>query len=438
MSKLKEIYLKYRDKLPEALDGCVNVLLFKINRRPYIGVRPSPKSFGIVEISPFKYDKMAAFCVSADFELSWAWMFGDPKLAYNKAMQARKNFPLLLALFEKYSIPITWATVGHLFLEKCEKGTNGMPHHDLPRPSGYYKNTYWEWASGDWYQYDPCTCAEKDPLWYAPDLIHSILKSGVKHELGTHTFSHIDFSDQNCSNELAEKEIKKCIEVMKTYGITPRSMVFPGNFEGHLDILSGLGIVACRSHREGIELSYPTKGTEGVWDIHTSSPLRRARGYDFFKRAKVFIGKAIKDRLVYHIYFHPSDDNELISNAFAKILEYADKERSSGNLWLATMKEIAGYCEARETTSIRSSIDGNAVNIRFDTKLDQAKYGNPDITLKIRIGNGKIPESIECDGKNMTTGTECCYFKKSKNGRYLVVTLPANTDLLSIKCKEIR
>jgi len=437
MSKMKELYLKYRDKLPKSIDGCINVLLFIINRRPYIGARPSPKSFGAIEIAPYKYDRKAAFCVSADFELSWAWMYGDPNLAYNKAMQARKNFPLLLSLFEKYSIPITWATVGHLFLEKCSKGTNGVAHQDMPRPVSYYKNEHWRWASGDWYQYDPCTCVETDPLWYAPDLVREIMKSSVQHELATHSFSHIDFSDQNCSNELAEKEIKKCIEVMKTYGITPRSMVFPGNFEGHLDILSGLGIIACRSYRDGIELSYPTRSKEGVWDIHTSTPLRNARGYDFFKRAKVFIRKAIENRLVYHIYFHPSDDNEPISTAFAKILEYADKERSRGNLWIATMKEIAGYCEARETTSIHSNIDGNVINVKLSTNLEQDKYGNPEITLKINIHNNKYPESVECDGKKLVMGTEGCYINENMNGRYLVVTLPVGTNLLSISYGEI-
>jgi peptidoglycan/xylan/chitin deacetylase (PgdA/CDA1 family) len=434
---LKNFYLKNHGKLPKTVDEYINKFIFMINRRPHLGSRPLSKSFGIIEISPFKYDREAAFCVSADFELYWAWRFCDPKVAYNKAVEARNNFPLLLILFEKYSIPVTWATIGHLFLEKCDVGINGMPHQDMPRPTGSYRNKYWEWVSGDWYQQDPCTCVEKAPLWYAPDLIRAIIKSDLKHELATHSFSHIDFSDKSCSVELANREIEKCIEVMKTFGITPRSIVFPGNFEGHLDILSKLGVIAYRSYKSKIELSYPTRGKEGVWDIHTSASLRESRGYDFFERAKIFIKKAIENHLVYHIYFHPSDDNEIIRGTFAKILKYADKERYYGNLWIATMREIACYCEARETTSIHTNIDGKTINIKLNTKLDRTKYGDPEITLKINIQSGKTFESIEYDGKKIILGTENCYIKKSKDCKYLVITLPVSTNSLAVKlCNE--
>ena len=39
-----------------------------------------------------------------------------------KAKQSRENVPVLLKIFEDFNIPITWATVGHLFLESCNKG----------------------------------------------------------------------------------------------------------------------------------------------------------------------------------------------------------------------------------------------------------------------------------------------------------------------------
>ena len=43
---------------------------------------------------------------------------------------------------------------------------------------------------GDWFKADPCTNLQTDPNWYAPDLIKLIRDSKVKHEIGSHTFSH--------------------------------------------------------------------------------------------------------------------------------------------------------------------------------------------------------------------------------------------------------
>ena len=80
----------------------------------------------------------AAVVISADLELAWAWRYSkksdDPKaLALQKAHQTRQNLPPLLDLFDRFNVPVTWATVGHLFLEECDR-TNGRAHSDLPRP----------------------------------------------------------------------------------------------------------------------------------------------------------------------------------------------------------------------------------------------------------------------------------------------------------------
>mgnify|MGYP003622244240 CR=1 FL=1 len=78
--------------------------------------------------------------ISADFELAWAWRYsknkGNAKSAIEKAVSERKNLPKILSVCDDYNIPVTWATVGHLFLESCQK-TNHIPHTDLPRPSHF-------------------------------------------------------------------------------------------------------------------------------------------------------------------------------------------------------------------------------------------------------------------------------------------------------------
>jgi hypothetical protein len=128
----------------------------------------------------------AAVVISADLELGWAWCYSkksdDPKvLALQKADQTRQNLPRLLDLFDQFNVPVTWATVGHLFLESCSR-INGSAHSDLPRPP-YFENEFWLYGEGDWLDDDPCSDYHRDPAWYAPDLLRSILSARVKHEV---------------------------------------------------------------------------------------------------------------------------------------------------------------------------------------------------------------------------------------------------------------
>src|SRR5512138_852747 len=79
------------------------------------GLRPTPKVIAGVEIAPFKDNAAAAVCISADFEMGWGWRSRGREGATIMGERERHHVPLILALLEEYSVPITWATVGHLF-----------------------------------------------------------------------------------------------------------------------------------------------------------------------------------------------------------------------------------------------------------------------------------------------------------------------------------
>src|SRR5258706_4985083 len=145
-------------------------------------------------------------------------------------------------MLDRYSIPITWATVGHLFLESCKRSGSGLAHAEMPRPK---VNDRW---NGDWYMHDPCSDVRQDPLWYAPDLVQQIVDAKTRHEIGTHTFSHINFSTRCSTSDLVHEEIHACAEAMRPFGGTPRSLVFPHNIMGYpyLPLLPADGIVAVR------------------------------------------------------------------------------------------------------------------------------------------------------------------------------------------------
>ena len=163
------------------------------------------------------------FIISLDAELLWgAVLYPSHKtvnLLKNDKQKGRGCIDVLLNLFEKHNIPATWAVVGHLFLDHCEK-EGGIPHRNMPR----FKR--------DWYS---CTDIQKDPLYYGKDIVEKILSNRIEHEIGYHSFSHVIFSE--CSREVAEAEIKEGIKLAKEFGIPLRSFVFSENKIGHVDIL---------------------------------------------------------------------------------------------------------------------------------------------------------------------------------------------------------
>src|SRR5689334_2135353 len=189
------------------------------------GLEPERKVFDGVEVAPFKGGASAAVTISADTEMNWAFRGRSAEVRDSLGTTERHNIPVILDILSDYSIPITWATVGHLFLSACDRN-GGTAHEAMPRPPA---NERW---NGDWYKHDPCTDVERDPLWYAPDLMALIASSRVPHEIGSHTFSHIDFSAHTSDERLVTKEIEACRAAMKPFGLDVKSLVYPFNNMG--------------------------------------------------------------------------------------------------------------------------------------------------------------------------------------------------------------
>jgi len=305
------------------------------------------------------------FIISLDTELIWGCI-AAPSSKVVSLMKADKKkgrgcIDILLSLFEKYNIPATWAIVGHLFLDHCEK-KNGIAHKNMSR----FKK--------DWYSSDPCTNIQKDPLYYGKDIIAKILSSSVKHEIGYHSFSHVVFSE--CSQEVAEAEVKEGIKSAEEFGITLKSFVFPENKIGHIDLLRKYGFEIYRGKNLGrYDLSQniliqkfnggidkiiappaEPKWMDGIWEIPSSMFFCDSQiKFSVLPRAKIGLYRAIRSKKVFHIFLHPH--NLLLypslKNDLDKFLRIVAKKRDEGKIEVMTMGEFAEVLNGKQVKNLQ-------------------------------------------------------------------------------------
>ena len=338
---IKNIYRNIYRRCPNSVKGALSKAAMLLPNKP------SVKPCGIPKNKRFPDGYKAAFVMSADFEMAWAWRYskgGEDAVAIG--VHERNNIPELVRLFEKFNIPITWATVGHLFLSDCYGG-HEKAHPELTRIP-YFTNRVWEYEQGDWYEDDPCSNVESDPAWYAPDLIRQVMDSKVAHEIGCHSFSHLDCTDARCPEKVMDDEITECVRLAREWGIDLRSMVFPGGTNGNYAVLAKHGFTNYRVNSKW-DLFYPEKNKFGLWSLPSSATIENA-GFGwtpeyYAKRYRKFIDKAIKTGTVCHLWFHPSIDKFCLREVFPEVLEYARKKADEGDLWIATMSQMADYCE---------------------------------------------------------------------------------------------
>ena len=312
---------------------------FELGRSPSVEQTDQPQRY-VPE--PYR----AVFTLSADFELAWAWRFSKQLThpvqdALEKARLARRNVPLILKYCEQYQVPVTWATVGHLFLSECRR-TNGQPHPDMARLA-HFENGYWRFDQGDWYRDDPCTDYQTDPEWYCPDLIDAIQDSAVDHEIGCHTFSHIDCRDVVCSPQVFRSEMEKCRELAEARGIQLNTFIYPAHTVGNVSELPGLGFTNYRTNIGNV-LGYPVRHDNGLWEIKSSMQLEQrpqwSADYHVY-RAKKVIDRAIKHQSVCHFWFHPSFPADYLEEVFSKVLAYVHQRRSE--LHITTMDRYVDW-----------------------------------------------------------------------------------------------
>ena len=120
--------------------------------------------------------------ISLDFELFWGMLDVCPLEKYqDHVLGGRKAIPELLALFQKYGVHATWATVGYLFARSAQEAASFFPEEGLrPAYDDPALNSYAEFSR----------IGEADaPCFFAPSLI-DLVAGTPGQEIGSHTLSH--------------------------------------------------------------------------------------------------------------------------------------------------------------------------------------------------------------------------------------------------------
>lgn len=178
--------------------------------------------------------------ISLDFELYWGVR---DKRALNDCRERMRGvwiaIPRILALFEKYDIHATWATVGFLFFQDVAELLDNIPS----LPPTYSDDVLCP------YSYAKSGLSEEKDLHFAPSLIEKISQTKGQ-EIGTHTLSHYYCLEAGQTVEQFRADLTMAIGVAKARGLAIKTLVFPRNQSGeaYISAFADLGGLAYRGN----------------------------------------------------------------------------------------------------------------------------------------------------------------------------------------------
>lgn len=307
---------------------------------------------------------MGTVVISIDAELGWGFHDLESPPA-DRIEAARDGWRTLLDLFDHHDVPATWAIVGHLLLEDCAGVHDEHPLGPL----------WFERERGDW--------ADRPELRYGRDLVEATVEADADHEIGFHTFSHVEFGHEDVSESLARSE---CVQFFRAIGdddaISPRSVVFPRNMVGHRAVLSEWGFDCYRGPAPEQTADHPVAASAqklaratvsapplveprideyGLVNVPASlylfdfegrprSVVERLWDDPVVRAARRGIDRAVAEDGLFHAWLHPNnvvDDRD--AERMAAIVSYIDRRRSEGALTVSTMQEVADEVTEEKT-----------------------------------------------------------------------------------------
>ncbi|MEL6064541.1 MULTISPECIES: polysaccharide deacetylase family protein [unclassified Methylobacterium] len=159
--------------------------------------------------------------ISLDFELYWG-VRDRRRLEEIRSdlLATRQVIPAMLALFERYGVRATWATVGFLFFETRARLLRALPAAKPTYSEAKY-SPYGEIAAiGVDESSDPCRLGRS---------LVELIAAHAGQEIGTHTFCHYFALEAGQTPEAFRQDLAAAVAAANRAGHEVRSLVFPRN-----------------------------------------------------------------------------------------------------------------------------------------------------------------------------------------------------------------
>lgn len=181
----------------------------------------------------------ASLVISLDFEMFWGVADSRTLAGYRRNIEGEwEAVPRMLALFRRYGIRATWASVGMLMCRDYVQWRAIRPAF-LP---GYRRQQCSTYTLDQQVRDYP-------RLFFARPLVEQIL-SMPGQELATHTYSHFYCAEQGATPEQFAADLACAQSIAAELGLQCRSLVFPRNQvrDAFVSTLAGAGIRAYRGN----------------------------------------------------------------------------------------------------------------------------------------------------------------------------------------------
>ncbi|MFC4358434.1 polysaccharide deacetylase family protein [Halobium salinum] len=204
---------------------------------------------------------MTVVTLSMEVELAWGVHDMDEERISPGRRAESEFFDRLLARCDEAGVPFSFDVVGHLFEASCD-GTHG------------------DHCSPDWFDADPGTDAERNPEFYAPDMVRAMTATDVDHEICTHSYSHIDCSRFDADTVRRDLELAQAVHE-RDLGERTVSFVPPRHHTPPTDALRAAGIEIVRMARTPPEQSPLRTFSDHLFGTHDGMSLEYRDGIVF-------------------------------------------------------------------------------------------------------------------------------------------------------------
>lgn len=180
--------------------------------------------------------------ISLDLELHWGVRDVKTVEQYREnLLGVRLALPAMLNTIAEYEIHATWATVGLLFFGRKSDLLHALP---VERPR-YDDSSLSPYQEIDGIGEDEA----QDPFHFGRSLLEQI-RSTVKQEIGTHTFSHYYCLEPKASLVAFRADLNAAKAAADNLGLGLKSIVFPRNQYDidHLQVCREIGLTAFRGN----------------------------------------------------------------------------------------------------------------------------------------------------------------------------------------------